>query len=572
MQPSVVHSSIIGQSLGGKYRVEAEIGQGGFGVVYRATHLGLGKPRAVKILRHLGDDWRKRFDLEGRALAELDHPYIVAVVDVGVMDEGNPYIVMEYVEGSSLGSLIKAEGMLSLQRALGIMRCVCSAVHYAHERGIIHRDLKPSNIIVQPLSGEGDIAKVLDFGLAKFLQSPSGESLGEPLTQTGIILGTMEYLSPEQCAGKGVDERSDIYALGVILYQMLTGTVPFTGESPLAILTQHLHTPPPSLRDSSPTVPAAVEWVISRALQKDPGQRQQTALQLRQELETAILHPEQIPVDETIEIHLSGTSLAKELLLRWRRRLLQPKWMAVVVVAVALLGTLFALQFGRRTGPPPWVITDPAGWRDEFASNVGGRPLEKFWNAPPEWIIVPGQEGSDGVLLVQGPKFGTLRPRQEGMTLYDFYLKFGVTHIQGSRIVWTLRSQGPKEYYLFDLTFPKDESGQGAQFQGYVCGVNGPPRPFSPYPKMISEFGPPQKGDRYWIEVEAQGYTFYYKFSRDSDSKDRILPDQNVQIEPDPQDQLYQYGTIGFGGLAETEAVQIEYVHLLRATAPSNTR
>jgi hypothetical protein len=498
-------------------------------------------------------------------LAELNHPYIVAVTDVGVTDEGNPYLVMEYVEGTPLSDLIKFEGKLSLQRTLDIMKCVCSAAHYAHERGIIHRDLKPSNIIVQPLSGEGEIAKVLDFGLAKFVQQSAEEKPTESLTQTGVIIGTIEYLSPEQCAGKKVDERSDIYALGVILYQMLTGVAPFTGDTPLAILTQHVNTPPPPMRDACPSIPAAVEWATLRALRKDSSERQQTALQLRQEFETAILHPERIPVEKTTEVLITGEFPAKDFFLRWRRHLLQPKFIAVMVVVIGLLIAFSAFQFLRSHDPQPWVITDPAGWWEHFALTEHGRLQEKYWNAPPTWSIVPGEEGhGDGALLVQGPGLGTLRP-PEGTAIYDFSFRVPVTIVRGNKITWAVRYQGPKDYYLFELTLPKNET-EGAQFQGYVYSQNyQQPHPFSPKPQFL-DFSPPQEGDIYWIDIQAKGSTFVCTLTQDRGGASVPGP-FTVQIEPDIQDQKYRYGTIGFGGLTDDGAVKIEYI-LLNAVAP----
>jgi serine/threonine protein kinase len=565
MQSSVVQSKYIGQVLGGKYRVDGEIGQGGFGVVYKATHLGLGKTRAVKILRQLGEDWRRRFELEGRALAELNHPYVVAVVDVGVTDEGSPYLVMEYVEGTPLGRLIRGDGKLSLPRTLSIMRCVCSAVHYAHERGIIHRDLKPSNIIVQPLSGEGEIAKVLDFGLAKFMQYSTEDTPTEPLTQSGILLGTMEYMSPEQCAGKKADERSDIYALGVILYQMLTGNVPFTGDSPLAIISQHVNIQAPSVREVCPDLPGSVEWVISRALRKDPTERPQTALQLRQQLETAISHPEQISVSKTEEIRLTGTSLAKDLFFRWRRLLLKPKVIAAVVLVVGALSALSILQGDRPNRPQPWVINDPAGWRDQFPLTPDSRPLVRLWNAPPEWSVGPGE--LEGALFVQGGGIGIILPPGPDMALYDFSLRFQVTHVKGSQIAWVLRYQGVNQYYHFVLTLPKNVK-ENAELQGYVVSPDyDRPRPF-PVPKTFPEFLPSKEAYQYWVEITASGSTFNYTITQERAEAD--TSEYTVQMEPDVQGPKYEYGTIGFGGLTDESTFRIEYVLLDTPQAKAN--
>jgi len=561
MSPEVTQSSLVGQVLGEKYRIEYQVGQGGFGIVYCATHIGLGKPRAVKVLRQISEDRQRRLELEARALAELDHPYIVAVVDVGVTEGESPYLVMEYVEGKSLGDIITIEGKLSLPRTLAVMKCVCSAVHFAHEHGIIHRDLKPSNIIVQRFSGEGEIAKVLDFGLAKFLQQYAPDRAAGPTTESGMILGTVEYLSPEQCSGQPIDARSDIYALGVILYQMLTGTVPFRGDTPFAILTQHINAPPPRVRDVCSELPASVERVVCRAMAKDPAKRQQTALELRDELERAVLHPDRTPVEETEEIPATLRFSSQEVG-SWGRRL----WNAKVIMGVVglLLVAFSALHFypGREAAPQPWVLPDLTGWRETFTLTPTGQPNAIQWNAPPTWKIVPGEEAKgDGALLVQGPALGTLR-LPDGTALYNFGLAFMVTIQQGKKLAWALRIQHPEEYYFFELTFPESDQ-ESAQFQGYVYNPDyEQPRPFSPYPKRLPDFGPPQEGDVYLIEVITVGHRFIYKFSRTNDRVGSYIGPYKIELEPDPRDCKYSYGTIGFGNLSEGEAIKIEYVQI----------
>ncbi|MBI3951477.1 MAG: serine/threonine protein kinase [Acidobacteria bacterium] len=569
MSPSVAQSSLVGQVLGEKYRIERPIGQGGFGIVYCATHIGLSKPRAVKVLRQISEDRQRRLELETRALAELDHPYIVAVVDVGVADD-SPYLVMEYVEGKSLGDILAIEEKLSLQRTLAIMKCVCSAVHYAHEHGIIHRDLKPSNIIVQRFSGEGEIAKVLDFGLAKFLQQYDPDRVAGPTTESGMILGTVEYLSPEQCSGQPIDARSDIYALGVVLYQMLTGVVPFRGETPFAILTQHINAPPPRIRDVCPELPASVELVICRAMAKDPAKRQQTALELRDELEKAILHPDQAPVEETEEISPTVRLPSQEALRRWPRRL----WNTKVIMAIAgvLIAAFSALHFypGRETAPQPWVLPDLGGWREAFTLTQDGRPSATQWDAPPTWKIVPGEEAKgDGALLVQGPGLGTLR-LPEGTALYDFWLQFPVTIVQGRKITWALRLQNRTDYYFFELAFPESEQ-ESVQFQGYVYNQAFDQRhPFKPVKETTTVFGPVQAGDVYYVEVLAIGHRFIYKFTGANERTNSYPGPYQIELQPEPQDCKYLYGTIGFGNLSDGEALKIENVQIRNVITPQN--
>jgi serine/threonine protein kinase len=572
MIQSAVQSSLVGRVLGGKYRIEYQIGQGGFGIVYCASHLGLGKPRAVKVLRQISEDRRRRLELETRALAELDHPYIVAVVDVGTTDEENPYLVMEYVEGKSLGDIITIEGKLSLHRTLAIMKCVCSAVHFAHERGIVHRDLKPSNIIVQRLSGEGEIAKVLDFGLAKFLQQYGSDRSAGPITESGMILGTMEYLSPEQCAGQSTDARSDIYSLGVILYHMLASTVPFTGDTPFAILTQHINAPPPKVRDACPELPASVERVICRAMAKDPVQRHQTALELREELERAVLHPSQASIQETEEISTTIRLPSQEVFGRWPHRLFNTR------VVMGLMGVLVvafsALYFypRRAVAPSPVSIPDKIGLHEAFPLTKDGLPDSKQWYAPLTWRIVPGEElMGDGALLVQGPGFGTFR-LPKGTTLYNFGLTFQVTIERGRKIAWALRVQeNPNDNYFFELTFPESDQGS-AQVQGYVYNHEyDHRRPFRPAKETITDFGPIQAGDVYYVDVIAIDHRFVYNFTHANNRTNSYIDGPyTVELQPEPQDCKYPYGTIGFGNLSDDEAIKIEYVQFNNLVKPEN--
>lgn len=569
MSPITAQSSLVGKLLGEKYRIEQQIGQGGFGVVYRATHLGLGKLRAVKVLRQISEDRRKRLDLEARALAELDHPYIVAVVDVGMTDDANPYLVMEYVEGPSLGEIITAEGKLSLRRTLAIMKCVCSAVHYAHERGIIHRDLKPSNIIVQRFSGEGEMAKVLDFGLAKFLQQYASERVSGPTTESGLILGTVEYLSPEQCSGQPIDARSDVYALGVIAYQMLTGALPFKGDTPLAILTQHISASPPRLRDVCPELPASVEQVVRRAMAKDPAQRQQTALELRDELERAVSNPDQSLIQETEEISATLRLPSREVFGSWPRRLFNAKAIMAVVAVLVVAFSAWHFYPRREAAPEPWVLSETVGFQEPFALTEDNRPNPNYWDTPQPWKIVPSdQEGGEGAMVVQGPQLGVFLNPESPKMLYDFEATFMASVERGRRIVWVLRAQNATDYYLFELTFPEDEQ-KGAQCRGYVYNSEFDQRHPFPFTQPISDFGPVQRGDVYQVDVKAVGHKFIHQFRRSNEGRfDRFTGPWEVTLEPEPEDRLYQYGTIGFGELEPDEALKIEDVKIIRATGP----
>jgi serine/threonine protein kinase len=266
----------------GNYLVSKLLGEGGFGTVYRAEHLFMKRPAALKVLhRDLVRDetFLKRFVREAQVIAGLKHPSIVEIYDFGEVG-GVYYIAMEYVEGRSLEDMIEAEGPLSPDRAIFIMRQVLSALGKAHESGIVHRDLKPDNIMVL----EEDQAKVLDFGIAKIM-----EFEGSPmtmLTRQGAFFGTPAYASPEQAGGKPLDSRSDLYSLGVVLYEMLCGMLPFHSESPQGFLAQHITEEPPPIRVAAPDldVPEELDRAVLKALRKDPDERYRSAREFAEAL------------------------------------------------------------------------------------------------------------------------------------------------------------------------------------------------------------------------------------------------------------------------------------------------
>ncbi len=244
-------------------------------VVYRGYDLVLDRPVAIKVLRGqfaADASFLRRFEREAQAAARLSHPNIVSVYDVG-RDDGTPYIVMEYVPGKTLKQLILEHAPFSLDEAIHIVRQVAAALDYAHQHGLVHRDIKPQNILVD----ERGFVKVTDFGIAKGLTDVS-------LTEAGFGMGTVHYVSPEQARGEPATPASDIYALGVVLYEMLTGRLPFDADNPIGLAMQHVHEAPPPPRQFNPNIPPAVEAIILRALAKDPRQRFPTAGALAQAL------------------------------------------------------------------------------------------------------------------------------------------------------------------------------------------------------------------------------------------------------------------------------------------------
>jgi eukaryotic-like serine/threonine-protein kinase len=264
--------------LNDRYEIETTLGEGGMARVYRGTDGVLGRPVAIKVLadRYAHDDtFVTRFRREAQAAAALNHPNVVSVFDTG--DDGQAhYIVMEYVPGQTLADVLKREGPLEPDRASRIAEDVATALQAAHERGLVHRDVKPGNVMIDP---EGR-TKVMDFGIAR-------AAADDTLTQTGAVLGTAAYLSPEQAQGTTVDARSDIYSLGCVLYEMVAGRPPFTGDSPVAIAYAHVNDPPDPPSVHRPGVPPELEAVTMRALAKDPDDRYGSAAELRDALAAA---------------------------------------------------------------------------------------------------------------------------------------------------------------------------------------------------------------------------------------------------------------------------------------------
>ena len=264
--------SLIGRVIGGRFKITGVIARGGMGKVYRAEQAPLGRVCAVKVLNpgYAGEqdpEFHKRFFLEASIASKLTHPNTVTVFDYG--RDGDVYFMaMEYLEGQTLHRAIRDAGYLPEDRAVHIARQICRSLREAHAHGVIHRDLKPANIFLVEHGDETDYVKVLDFGLVKNVADT-----GEDLTQTGMFMGSPKYMSPEQIRGDRVDARTDVYALGIILYEMLTGKVPFDRATSVNILMAHVHEEPPPMRETNPliAVSAAVEEVVARCMAKDPG-------------------------------------------------------------------------------------------------------------------------------------------------------------------------------------------------------------------------------------------------------------------------------------------------------------
>jgi serine/threonine-protein kinase len=260
--------------LEGRYRLLSPLGAGGMGVVYLAEHLGLRKSVAVKLLRgELSRDptFTRRFEQEAIAASQIGHEHIVNVTDLGRTPSGELFYVMELLEGESLGALLLREHFLPLWRAVPILTQVCRALEAAHARGIVHRDVKPQNVMLLQRQGQADFVKVVDFGISKVMQGQPGSGL----TEAGAILGTANYMAPEQAAGGTVDARADVYALGVLTYEVCTGSLPFRGDNTFTTMLQHLEATadPPSRRRPDLGLPPELDALVLSALAKDPAAR-----------------------------------------------------------------------------------------------------------------------------------------------------------------------------------------------------------------------------------------------------------------------------------------------------------
>jgi serine/threonine-protein kinase len=329
-----------------RYQVLHLLGEGGMGRVYRARHRALGRFFALKVLKaELARDGAlsARFIQEAKAAAAVSHPNVVQITDFGTLPSGQPYFVMELLQGASLSRVVANEGPLAPARAVHIARKIAEALGAAHAAGVIHRDLKPDNIHVAATASGRDIIKVLDFGLAKVAGSSS-------LTRVGMVFGTPHYMSPEQASGEAVDHRADIYALGVVLFEMLTGRVPFEADTYMGVLTKHLYVDPPRPSDVAGGDPFGdLEEVVMRCLAKDPAARYESMGEVLEALDavSARVATSSFPAGPpgTASTLPVGCALP-------RRKARRHSW-PFYVGAVGLTGAgVFGLWWGARGGEP----------------------------------------------------------------------------------------------------------------------------------------------------------------------------------------------------------------------------
>jgi serine/threonine-protein kinase len=378
---------MIGTVLSGRYRLEAKLGSGGMSTVYLASDETLDRPVAVKVMhREMSEqpEQLERFRQEARAVAKLNNPCVVSVIDAGE-DEGHPYIVFEYVKGETLKQRISRIGALDTQEALAYAIEVAQGLSVAHARQMVHRDVKPQNVLID----EEGRAKLTDFGISRELE-------GDGMTATGRVLGTTDYVAPEQAMGRSVDPRSDIYSLGVVLYEMLVGQVPFHADSQVGVAMKHVNEELPDVQRRRPEVSAAAALVVERATAKNPDERYQTVGEVIDDLETALeveaaragsTTGEATSVLEAVpppKRKLSGRA-------RW-------SWAAIVILLLVAGGSLLAVQLisdgllggggGKAGKGAPITVTsatdyDPQGDGEEIGSKVelaaDGDPSGTAW-------------------------------------------------------------------------------------------------------------------------------------------------------------------------------------------------
>jgi serine/threonine-protein kinase len=305
MPKSPKSAKFLGQTLDNKYLLETVVGEGGFGAVFSARNITNNQRYAVKILYIKADTILDQetdlqyFQREAGILSRIHHPGVINIFEVGVSSQGFPYLVMELAEGKLLSTVLLNEGTFSLLRLEKVFSQLCQTVAAMHKQGIIHRDLKPENIVISNENGN-EVVKLLDFGLAKLVRGEKDDKWLGTLTRRGQIHGTIFYMSPEQCEGKKLDERTDIYSLGILAYELLTGRPPFHAPSALSVMMLHLEAPPPPLRAHREDVPVAVEIAILKALEKDREKRYSNALDFFVELQAGIKTAEDPSIGGTI--------------------------------------------------------------------------------------------------------------------------------------------------------------------------------------------------------------------------------------------------------------------------------
>ena len=454
---------MIGELIDGRYEVEDLVGTGGMSSVYRARDSVLGRRVALKILHeHFSsdDEYVERFRREARAIARLNHPNIVTVIDRGDF-EGRQFIVFEHVPGENLKDHVRRQGPLPVEEAVALTHQVARGLGFAHEHGIVHRDVKPQNVLLD----ETGSPKVTDFGIARSLNPKDG------LTETGTLLGTSDYLSPEQATGRRVDERSDQYSLGVLLYELLTGEVPYPADSIMAAAMRHLHDPVPSARERRPDVPPEVDAIIARAMAKDPRDRFPSMAAMEAALEACLTDGD---VADAATGVLRTSPARRPRPQQARGRHLAPLLLGMLVLAAGALA-LFLLV-GRSDGDGGGEVGsveltavrdfDPEGDDSEHPEDVAkatdGDPAtfwttetyEAFSKSGVGLIVDAGEKvGLDRIEIVSDEPGFTAEIRA-GDTPNGPFVPFSETQEIGERTTLELAGGASYRYYVVWITDP----------------------------------------------------------------------------------------------------------------------
>lgn len=466
----------IGQTIGGRYRIEALLGQGGMSAVYRGVDPNLRRAVAIKLIHpHLASDpeFVRRFEEEAAAVAALRHPNIIQVYDFN-HDADTYYMVLEFVEGQTLSArlhdLRSAGRRMPLREALALMATVSEAVHSAHERGLIHRDLKPANVMIDSTGRP----VLMDFGLAKIVG-------GSKQTATGAIMGTPAYISPEQVRGDKPDPRTDIYALGIMLFEMVSGQVPFDADSALTLMLKHVNEPPPDIRTLNPDVPENVAQLIEKAIAKNPADRFQTAHALAEALREAVTAPPARLAASTGVSAPAPTPPAPS-----PRRALP---------AVALLGGLALVALGAGAGllwanlppaaPPPTSTTTPSATVTVLAMAANpttpAPPTPTLTAVPPSVTVAPTATLTEtpppptetpAPTATPPPSPTALAARITNLTVAD-----GRYWADFTTVNYVSALPGYHVHFFFD-TVPPNQAGVPGVGPWYVHGAGSPVSPY----------------------------------------------------------------------------------------------
>ncbi len=420
-------SDLVGVALLDRYQVQAHLGDGGMGTVYLAEHTTILKKFAVKVLSpelSVRPDHVDRFMREARSASMINHPNVVEITDFGVTPDGQPFFVMEYLQGKDLSQLISECGTLPWKRVRHIALQICHALQAAHDQGVIHRDMKPGNVVLVKRGNTPEHVKVLDFGIAKVL-GQEGDPKG--LTQSGMVVGTPEYMSPEQGWGQSVDHRGDIYALGVIIFELLTGKIPFSGTTMMEILNRHMFEVPDV---KHPNIPDEVGAIILKAMQKDRALRFQSMNELAAAIEAVGTGASPVTVvDEEIKTPWGPVTA--------RFSTVSPQaaapprswmWLSVLSAVIAVGALVFAML---PDDPPPVIVAPPPVL-------AAAEPVEPPEAEPKPVVLPPEVEKVAFTIMTPGVDAQILDARDEGI--------YGMTNDENG--VMVRKSDEPLELIL----------------------------------------------------------------------------------------------------------------------------